>query len=313
MYRQSRNLQIPPAMYKDIATWLMRVYQKRFNRTKDLKREYDDYIRGEEGPRSRSKQDQLSSYKMLVDLGESGRRPENLSKQFPLDFRGWAYANKFDNKFVRPAIDKAFPRGLKVTLGAPSIWGGYDDEDGGVYYYDKRKEIVVNTPTLGENVHKDVQQVLEILRHELQHFVQDLFSILRGSVYGEGGGLGKRRNIKPKDQEDYYGLMEEYKPQLNDAIRLTLEKIRKEEGGWNASEMRDFLRVMAGFTNQRSPFFFFRYYRKHNPAGHKQIAKEFYQEIMREINRRPQYYGYRGGARRRMASWVSTTYLKGNW
>lgn len=287
------DLQIPPAMYKSIMSWILPAYKKMFYSHGRVRADLDHYNKFK-SQMSKKHLDELFYHEILGQVDEAASDTHH----FPLDFRGWAYADRFRDPEVQKRLRQAFPRGLKVSLMNREMMRKNDITDNTEAVYRSNEGwMIIGGFSQGENPSYDVKQIGLTVRHELQHVVQRVFGVLRGKDF-LGGGFGKKRNIRPEDQEFYVGLKAEYKTLLRDAVRATTDEIREgSDEPWSLADVKEMLETYSANTVYKSPFKIFEYYRRFNKGAHRQATKEYYVAVMKELKRRPEFYNYVGNRR----------------
>jgi len=276
-------LKAPPVMVKEVSAWAVKVIAEKLfadlmEEVEWLEEEYNEALKAGDRREAEYNRKQIEGYdEVAAVLMRYARNPKThpgkVTKKFKPNLSGWPYK-----------VDKGNLPDLPVTIVLANKDWKYDYYSKAIYDFDNML-MEINASLIGIEDPKEVEAALKAIpktiRHELQHFAQDIMSI--GLSEGAKPGQPKPRVRDPGVGGPFgsYSLNDkEYHPLLTDEVEsfveaaqgLSRRDLNQAVKDWIAGRSR-----LPGYEGVNKRFWS---ELSRNRGKWQEAAKTFYKEVM---------------------------------
>lgn len=273
----------PPVMVKEVSAWAVKVIAEKLfadlmEEVEWLEEEYNEALKAGDRREAEYNRKQIEGYdEVAAVLMRYARNPKThpgkVTKKFKPNLSGWPYK-----------VDKGNLPDLPVTIVLANKDWKYDYYSKAIYDFDNML-MEINASLIGIEDPKEVEAALKAIpktiRHELQHFAQDIMSI--GLSEGAKPGQPKPRVRDPGVGGPFgsYSLNDkEYHPLLTDEVEsfveaaqgLSRRDLNQAVKDWIAGRSR-----LPGYEGVNKRFWS---ELSRNRGKWQEAAKTFYKEVM---------------------------------
>ena len=264
--KQAGLLKAPPKMVKEIAEWAVetiaeKLFADLMEELEWLEEGYDEALKEGDRREAEYNRKQIEKYDDVAAVlmryaRDPKAHPGKVTKKFKPNLSGWPYK-----------VDKGSLPDLPVTVVLANKDWKYDYYSKAVYDFDNML-MAINASLVGIEDPKEVEEALKAIpktiRHELQHYAQDIMSI--GLPEGAKPGQPKPRVRDPgvRGPIGPYSLNDkEYHPLLTDEVESFVEAAQ-------GLSRRDLNQAVKDWTAGRSRL-----------PGYEGVNKRFWSELSR--------------------------------
>ena len=279
--KQAGLLKAPPAMVKEVSAWAVKtiaekLYADLMEELEWLEEEYNEAMEAGDRREAEFNRTQIEEYDdvaaVLMQYARDPKaHPGKVTKKFKPNLSGWPYK-----------VDKGSLPDLPVTVVLANKDWKYDYYSKAIYDFDNML-MAINASLIGIEDPKEVEAALKAIpktiRHELQHYAQDIMSI--GLPEGAKPGQPKPRvrdtSVDPfgysLDDKEYHPLLTDEVESFVEAARgLSRRDLNQAVKDWTAGRSR-----LPGYDGVNKRFWS---ELSQNRGKWQEAAKTFYKEVM---------------------------------